>query len=227
MRFSCFLFCARLISAIVLSVASVGCSNQGYSVIASTATTIGVGISQQPTNGAIDATLGYKRAELAFVPTNRSANPDAGDSGNGAKDTGNVIMELKYFGIFSTGTESGIYQRLAVGDVAVQEAGAALLFAKGPDGKVDTEAAQALTAVKGVQQVDTNVMADIAPLSKKYKTYKSQGDTENLNKFNSAAAGSGLGYQNFDDFLRDKQMTPEKVKTMKEKLNAAGIVVDD
>src|SRR5262245_16999965 len=122
---------------LVIGIAATGCANQGYSVIASTATTIGVGISQQPSNGAVDATLGYKRAEFAFVPTNRNSGEAAGATGGGAKDTGNVILELKYFGIFSTGSDSGVYQRLAVGETAVKQPGAAALFLKGADGKLD------------------------------------------------------------------------------------------
>ena len=43
----------------------------GTSVVAATGTTIGVELSQSQTSQAPTAVLGYKRAELAYVPTNR------------------------------------------------------------------------------------------------------------------------------------------------------------
>lgn len=213
----------NLVFILPLTIILTSCTHQGYSVIASTATTIGVGISQQPTNGALDATLGYKRAELAFVPTNRSSNKDAGSTGNGAKDTGNVIMELRYSNIFSV-TNGGIYQRLAVGETAVRESGTALMFAKSPDGKIDADAVNALSAVKGIQTVPADMTALKAPLSRKYSDLKIK-DTDAVNKFNGAAIASG--FKSFDAFLIDTKTTPEQIKAIKDKLTADGIVFDD
>jgi len=210
-----------LILTALSSALACGCANQGYSVIAATSTTIGVGISQQPANGSVDATLGYKRAEVAFVPTNRNSGESAGSSGGGAKDSGNVIMELRYAGIFSTGADSGIYQRLAVGDIAVKETGAALLFAKGPDGKIDAESAKALVAVKGIPSADTTATAETALLARKYSSFKASGDSANVKKFNDAA--KGLGYTDFGSFLIDAKVTVQKAKTMRALLEGAGI----
>ena len=123
------------------------CSNQGYSVLASTGTVIGVEVSENPATQFPQAKLGYNRAELAFVPSNRNGekNP-AGSFGSGAKDVADVLMELRYGGIFDTGPSSGIYQRLAVGEKAVHQPGASVMFAKNADGSMETEAALALAA---------------------------------------------------------------------------------
>lgn len=196
-----------------------GCTKQGYSVIAATSTTIGVGISQQPANGTMDATLGYKRAELAFVPTNRNSGADSTASlGGGAKDTGNVIMELRYSGL----SDSGIYQRLAVGDKAVAEGGATLLFAKGPDGELNADAAKALAAVRSVPEVDFDVVAAQVPLAKKFKEYDALADRVNTDKFNGAAIAAG--FDNFKAFLVANKVTVEQVSAIKASLEAQGIV---
>jgi hypothetical protein len=135
-----------------------GCSNnKEYYVIAATGTVIGVEVSQNPATQAPQAKLGYNRGELAIVPSNRppcvaddSKTPpvQCGTLGQGAKDVPDVLMELRYGGIFDTGPSSGIYQRLAVGDVAVRQDGAALMFARNADGAVDAAAAQALIAAR-------------------------------------------------------------------------------
>src|SRR5262249_799263 len=162
---------------------------------------IGVGISQQPSNGAVDATLGYKRAEFAFVPTNRNSGEAAGATGGGAKDTGNVILELKYFGIFSTGSDSGVYQRLAVGETAVKQPGGGGLFLKGGDGKLDPETAKAFSAITTVPAVDATVEKAKATLTKKYQEFQSKGDSATIAKFDSAAKASG--YADFKAFAVD------------------------
>lgn len=213
-----------VVLSVLLSALLSGCANQGYSVIASTSTTIGVGISQQPTNGTFDATFGYKRAEIAFVPTNRNSGEIAGDTGGGAKDTGNVIMELRYLGIFSTDADSGIYQRLAVGDIAVKENGTALLFAKGPDGKVNPETASAILAVQSVPVAAPEATADKTPLSRKYKSYKDTNDSASVKKFNDAAVEAG--FKDFDSFLIEPNTTPQKVKTVRDSLETNGISFD-
>lgn len=76
-----------------------GCNSYNHSVIAATGTSIGVEVSQNPATQAPQAKLGYQRAELAIVPTNRSAEKTtttANSMGDGAKDHGEVIMELRY-----------------------------------------------------------------------------------------------------------------------------------
>ena len=133
-----------LIVATATSILLQGCTNKGYSVLASTATSIGVEISQNPATQFPQGKLGYNRAELAFVPTNRNGGPEAGGAGNGAEDSANVIMELRYGGIFDWGPTSGIYQRLAVGTEAVQQPGAAFMFAKDAAGDLLPEVSSAM-----------------------------------------------------------------------------------
>lgn len=201
-----------------------GCANQGYSIIASTATTIGVGISQQPTSGSLDATLGYKRAELAFVPTNRRSGADPGSVGGGARDSGNVIMELRYSGSFFDNANAGIYQRLAVGDVAVQQDSTTLLFAKDSAGNIDTETARAILNVKALPAVAKGTVSAKLPLSDKYRSY--QNDPTTREKFNSAVKGvkpDNSDYKSFDDFILEKD-TPEKtIENVRNNLEALGI----
>lgn len=97
-------------------------------VITSTGTIIGVQIAENPTTQLYEAKLGYARAEAALVPTNGVS----------------VLMELRYGGIFSK--YGGIYQRLAVGDTAVKQPGASLMFAKDAAGNISSNAVQALTS---------------------------------------------------------------------------------
>lgn len=130
-----------------------GCNRYNHQVIAATGTSIGVEVSQNPATQVPQAKLGYQREELAIVPTNRSAEKTttigtAGNSmGEGAKDHGEVIMELRYGGIFDMGKSSGIYQRLAVGKVAVSQPGAAFMFAKDDEGALSSHTADALVRV--------------------------------------------------------------------------------
>ncbi len=124
-----------------------GCRSYNHSVIAATGTSIGVEVSQNPATQVPQAKLGYQRAELAVVPTNRSAEKTTtaqNSMGDGAKDHGEVIMELRYGGIFDTGKSSGIYQRLAVGKTAVSQPGAAFMFAKDDEGELKGNTADAV-----------------------------------------------------------------------------------
>lgn len=97
-------------------------------VITATGTVIGVQIAENPTTQLYEAKLGYARIETALVPTNGPA----------------VLMELRYGGIFSR--NGGIYQRLAVGTAAVQQPGAAFMFAKDANGNLSTNVIEAITA---------------------------------------------------------------------------------
>lgn len=66
----------------------------------------------------------------------------------GAVDTAEVLMEIRMSGgiLFSGISDGSLYQRLAVGKTAVQQPGAALMFAKSPKGEITTGAATALEA---------------------------------------------------------------------------------
>jgi hypothetical protein len=206
-----------VVGILAIAAALSGCASQGYSVIASTATTLGVSIAQQPANGAPDAVLGYKRAEFAFVPTNRNSGTDAGKNGDGAKDSANVIMELRYSGT----SNSGIYQRLAVGNIAVAQNSANILFAKAEDGTLNAEAANALKSIRGIPAEDLTSNAAKALLSKKYHSYVSTSATDNVAKFNAAAILNG--YSNgFGSFASEQNTPLDKVKAVQTSLEAAG-----
>lgn len=117
-----------------------GCANaedKNHYVIASTGTMIGIEISQKPDTQTPQFKLGYNRAELAIVPTDRNTcatDSRAGTSrveceGSGkASDVPDVLMELRYKGETKNGVDTGIYQRLAIGKNAVEQPGASLLF---------------------------------------------------------------------------------------------------
>ncbi|WP_035056115.1 hypothetical protein [Desulfuromonas sp. TF] len=199
-----------------------GCARQGYSVLASTGTLIGVEISQNPASQAPQAKLGYNRAELAFVPTNRAAGENPGNTHHGARDSANVIMELKYAGIFDWGSNSGIYQRLAVGDLAVQQPGAAAMFIRKGDGTVDDEAVKALEALKGISEPDISVEKSKKTLSEKYLAFKSANNTAAVADFDKAAKDLGRGYNSFGAFSIDPKATAADVEKVKKALEAQG-----
>ena len=146
--------------SVFLILAAACTTTKEHYLIASTGTVIGVELSQDPVNQSPKAKLGYNRAELAIIPTNRapcvltgSENEKKFDCGSvqgtrGAADTANVLMELRYNGIFSSGADSGIYQRLAVGDLAVTQTGAAVMFAKNTAGEVDQNTVDALDSLR-------------------------------------------------------------------------------
>ncbi len=146
----------RMLSIGLLALAGLimtGCEQIPNQVVASTGTIIGLDLSLNPATQMPQGKLGYNRAELAIVPTNRGVCYKKKDSSgwectnnykNGAVDSAEVLMELYYKDVFSR--KSSIYQRLAVGKIAVQQAGAAFMFARDPEGKVDPATAGALAA---------------------------------------------------------------------------------
>ena len=107
-------------------------------VVAGTGTVIGLEMSQNPASQAPQMKLGYDRAELALVGQEKYGKDN---------DVANVLMELRYGG--ATGTHPGIYQRLAVGNTAVTQTGAALMFLKAPDGSFPS--AEALAGAVAAQ----------------------------------------------------------------------------
>jgi hypothetical protein len=144
----------RVLSVLAGALVATGCAATRHAVVAATGTSIGVEIAQNPANQTPHAKLGYQRAEVAIVPTNRAAGADPGALGKGAAETTNVLMELRYSGIFSTGERSGIYQRLAVGKKAVKQPGAAVMFLKDHKGEVDEQAAAALRSLITIPEVE-------------------------------------------------------------------------
>ncbi len=117
-----------LVAALALATLAGGCSIDRHTVIASTGTTLGVELTQDPATQSPRMKVGYNRAELALVPSNRSAHKDPGsrlgaalcekcargESGcltperckaarqntrdGGATDTAEVLMEIRMQG---------------------------------------------------------------------------------------------------------------------------------
>lgn len=121
--------------AILLLALCAGCASERNNVVVGTSTVIGLSVAQNPASQLYEAKLGYARVEVALIPTNKRGT-NAPTTGNGAADTANVLMELHYANIFSF-TDAGIYQRLAVGSIAVAQPGASLMFSKSPTGVVN------------------------------------------------------------------------------------------
>lgn len=103
-------------------------------VVAATGTVIGVEIGAAAGTGAPNGTLGYRRAEYAYVPANRGGST----ADKMVNDVPNVIMELSYGGTLVQ--DGRIYQRLAVGTTAVQQAQASGMFLRDASGKLDPAA---------------------------------------------------------------------------------------
>lgn len=203
----------KLLIVILPILLSLGCASEKHYVIAATGTVIGLEVAQNPSTQMYQAKLGYNRAELALVPSNRASGKKGDKStGNGAADTTDVMMELHYANIFSL-SESGIYQRLAVGRTAVSQPGAALMFAKGKDGNLDPKVADSVTkAVSTIPPVQPAITALKVDLAKNYELRKA---TEKA-KFDAAAASAG--YTSFDAFLIDPNTTQAQIDQVKKGL---------
>lgn len=124
-----------------------GCLGNKENVLAVTTTVIGVQIHQKDADKTPELKVGYARTEFAFVPTDKSIN------GGSAKSSAEVLMEINAQGNFGLGTayQGGIYQRLAVGPIAVSQPGAALMMAKDQNGVLSGDAVKKATeAIKSI-----------------------------------------------------------------------------
>lgn len=151
------LFCA-IVSGIIC-----GCAENRHAVVAITGTNIGLEISENPVTQMPQGKLGYQRSEISIVPSNRSGDIDpAGTNtthifGNGAVDVADVLMELRFANIFSS-AEGGVYQRLAVGETAVSQSGAAFMFARDQEGNIDPKTAEAIKSIESIGPVDIETL---------------------------------------------------------------------
>lgn len=131
-----------------------GCSDRllRENVLASTQSTIGLAIGQSPRTGLYEGSLGYARSELFLVPTgkrivNTRSEQAAGSDGalerlstNNADVTPEVLGEILADGVFTAAPVAGaaqparvgVYQRLAVGKLAVTAPAAVVLMARDP-----------------------------------------------------------------------------------------------
>ncbi len=115
-------------------------------------------------------------------------------------------MELHYNNIFSLNS-SAIYQRLAVGSIAVAQPGATFMFAKAANGTLDpTVAAQVSASIKAVPAPNPAVTALKLPLAKAFQAAPDKA------KFEKAATDNG--YTSFSDFLVEISTPAEKVSAV-------------
>ena len=110
----------------ITSTFSGGCQTIHPAVVAATGTMFGLELSQNPATQTPQVKLGYNRAEIAIVSKEKYG-----------EDVANVLMEFNYGGT----TGNSLYQRLAVGDQAVKQAGAAAMFLKDANGNLSPAAA--------------------------------------------------------------------------------------
>lgn len=229
------------VALLLLFLIGSGCTETKHVVIAATETTIGVNLSQSPATSSPQAKLGYNRAEIALVPSNRNMGTDSkGSLGNGAPDVPDVMMELRYGGIFDVGSSSGIYQRLAVGNTAVKQPGASLMFAKDNAGTVSAESAKALEAVKALPAPPEPVLNDKSRLASAYrqlkmdKTLSEEERKGKLKVFTDAATAAGYTVnseevqQNMDAFMKflaDTHTDSDKVTSVKKAIESKGITI--
>lgn len=184
--------------------------NTSHSVIVNTGTVLGVQVAENPGTGLYEARFGYARTEFAYLPTNLPRATNETHVGAGAKDVANVLMEIRMENLFKGGL---VYQRLAVGDDAVKQAGAALLFCKNPDGTIDLAA---LNAVRAVPAADSATVEAQVPLARAY------GASDKKEAFDAVARRSG--YASFAAFLTDPKASPATIKTVSQDLQNLGLI---
>ena len=103
-----------------------GCTAVKDHVLVGTSTVLGFEVAQNPATEMYQARLGYARAEIALVPTNNV----------------NVLTEMRFNNLFSF-SGGGIYQRMAIGDIAVKQS--VFMFAKDSTGTLSLPAADAIS----------------------------------------------------------------------------------
>ncbi len=131
-----------------------GCSDRllRESVLASTQSTIGLSIGQNPHTQLYEGKVGYARSELFLVPTGKRVVNTRGEqaphsdqalqhlSTNNADVTPEVLGEILADGVLTAAPVAGaaqparvgVYQRLAVGKLAVTAPAAVVLMARDP-----------------------------------------------------------------------------------------------
>ena len=108
------------IGVVVLSLTMlVGCKTPPNYIIMTSGTTLGFDVSESPATASPQATLAYKRVELALVPCQTNYTPDA-------------LMEFRFeSGMF---VKNYIYSRVATGPNATVATPATLMMSKSRTG---------------------------------------------------------------------------------------------
>lgn len=201
------------IIVLCFSIGLTGCSNTQHMVLASTGTVIGIDISQDPATQTPHAKIGYHRGELAIVPTNRSQCAMKQNSsefectpaqGAGAKDSTDVLMELRFRSPFSFSGSAGIYQRLAVGENAVKQAGAAFLFAKNDSGVLESATANAIANAISPEALAVKQLEAVDEIFKLIKTPGDKVNQTKLENFLKCAEFNDTEVKNYSGKYKDK-----------------------
>lgn len=101
----------------------IGCKTPPNYIIMTSGTTLGFDVSESPATASPQATLAYKRVELALVPCQTNYTPDA-------------LMEFRFeSGMF---VKNYIYSRVATGPNATVASPAAVMMSKSPNGNLPT-----------------------------------------------------------------------------------------
>lgn len=252
------------------------CNIDKHTVIASTGTNLGIDLTADPSTQTPRIKVGFNRAELALVPSNRSANKDPGSrlasllcehcakgepgctnqakcekvlcqltpevlkniKDGGAVDTAEVLMEIRMQGgiLFNGIHDAGLYQRLAVGKTAVQQPGAALMFARDKKGELSADAATAVekatAAVKAVPQEPTDTQSQRADLARAFMAASDKAPFDASAKEAGYTAVSPTPFQQFlldEDFKSDNEgkraAATARLKVLTESLKKRGIAV--
>lgn len=144
--------------SIMIIVAISGCKNVNC-VASNTATGIGVKFGYNPINNLPEGQVAFLHSANLIVPTNRvSDDTDKAVYGNGATDSVDVLSEIMFTSFFAFwNSNPTIYERLAVGKNAVNTPGAIAMMSKSIDGKLSTQAVEALKALGNKNTSDNTI----------------------------------------------------------------------
>lgn len=188
---------------VVLMLAFSGCHSG--SVITHTGTVLGAELDYKPETNFPYGRLGYCRSELSVVPTNKTEEGKI--KGGGAKDVPNVLIEFSMANIFNIFTRHLIYQRVAVGDIAVTQPGAVAMLVKDGEGKIDPEVLKVALAVSKIP---------VTPET----TLKAKNDLKDLYLADATVRDriiellKARGIDGWDAFIDDKTLTADDINSI-------------
>lgn len=113
-------FFAAISVALLAITMLVGCKTPPNYIVLTSGTTLGFDVSESVATASPQATIAYKRVELALVPVTTNYTPDA-------------LMEFRFKANFAS---QEIYSRVATGPNATVQTPAALMMSKSRDGNL-------------------------------------------------------------------------------------------
>jgi hypothetical protein len=196
---------------LVLMIAMSGCWS-GTSIITHTGTVLGVELDYKAESSLPFGRVGYVRDELAIVPTNKTREGEDGTAtiGGGAKDCPNVLIEFSMANIFNIFTTHLIYQRIAIGDIAVTQPGAVAMLVKDADGNIDPEVLRIALAIAKIKSTPQATLKAKEALTDIY-LYRDDLSSKILELL------KGKGIDSWDEFIDDKTLDANDInKIIKE-----------